>query len=104
MVCAIDARLKAIMACEDNFGGMAMLFLGDFNQLPAVGCDSLPLSLMQVAHLLHGNAGGDHEIKIKQEQSKTHSSSSRAISTTMKSFPKTRLKTSSRSYSQLMAS
>jgi hypothetical protein len=52
-VCAIDAHLKFSMASEDNFGGVAMIFLGAFNQLPAVGCDSPPLSLMQVAHLLH---------------------------------------------------
>jgi hypothetical protein len=54
---------------------------------------------MQVAHLLHGNAGGDHEIKIKQEQSKTHGSSSRAKSTTVESPPKTGLRMSSRSHS-----
>jgi hypothetical protein len=104
MVCAIDTRLKAIMGCDDDFGGVAIIFLGDFNQLPAVGCDSLPLSLMQVAHLLHGNAAVDDEIKVKQKQSKTHGSSSRAISTTVEAPPKTKVRMPSRSHSRRVAS
>jgi hypothetical protein len=55
-------------------------------------------------------AGGGDEIKIKQEQSKTHGSSSRTISTTVESPPKTQasppktqVRMASRLHSQMMA-
>ena len=48
----IDIRLRQIMGNEAVvFGGLGVLFFGDFGQLPPVKADSLALTLMQLASL-----------------------------------------------------
>jgi len=43
--------MKQIMGNDRDFGGVAMLFVGDFNQLPPVQAESLALTMMQVAEI-----------------------------------------------------
>ena len=48
-IATVDSCMKQIMGNDEDFGGLAMLFVGDFNQLPPVQAESLALTMMQVA-------------------------------------------------------
>ena len=47
----IDKRLKEIFNCSDLFGGIAVILLGDFQQMDPVTGISLPTSI--VDHLVY---------------------------------------------------
>jgi hypothetical protein len=47
----VDSRMKQLMANDLDFGGVAMLFVGDFNQLPPVQAELLALAMMQAAEI-----------------------------------------------------
>jgi hypothetical protein len=52
-IATVDSRMKQLMANDLDFGGVAMLFVEDFNQLPPVQAESLALTMMQVAEIEH---------------------------------------------------
>jgi hypothetical protein len=50
-IAAIGSRLQEIMLDEREFGGVGILFFGDFGQLPPVKSESLAFTLMKFAQL-----------------------------------------------------
>ena len=50
MIGYLNARLQTAYASTAAFGGRAVVFLGDFDQLPPAGGPSLPEVVMMIQH------------------------------------------------------